>query len=72
MQDCLLQAFQETDKAGAGHLAKHNCLSALKGLASDLLHLTPQASHSIAQHMYILLTVAARCMAVVLQSLQDI
>jgi len=48
MQDCLLQAFQESDQSGSGHLTKQKCVSVIKGLASDLLHLSPQASCAFA------------------------
>jgi len=48
MQDCLLQAFQESDQSGSGHLTKQKCVLVIKGLASHLLHLSPQASCSFA------------------------
>ncbi|KAL0022575.1 hypothetical protein WJX77_005450 [Trebouxia sp. C0004] len=43
-KDCLLQAFQESDQSGSGHLTKQESVSVIKGLASDLLHLSPQES----------------------------
>ncbi len=49
MQDCLLQAFQESDQSGSGHLTKQKAVLVIKGLASDLLHLSPQASCALAQ-----------------------
>ncbi|KAA6417513.1 MAG: hypothetical protein FRX49_12539 [Trebouxia sp. A1-2] len=43
-KDCLLQAYQESDQSGSGHLTKQKCKLVIKGPASDLLHLSPQAS----------------------------
>ncbi|KAL0046239.1 hypothetical protein WJX82_006588 [Trebouxia sp. C0006] len=44
IKDCLLQAFQESDQSGSGHLAKQKCVLVIKGLASNLLHLSQQES----------------------------
>ena len=44
MQDCLLQAFRETDKADTGHLPQQDCIRAVNSLVVDMLHLTSQAS----------------------------
>ncbi|DBA84597.1 TPA: radial spoke protein [Trebouxia sp. C0005] len=43
-KDCLLQAYQESDQSGSGHLTKQKCKLVIKGPASDLLHLSPQES----------------------------